>query len=114
MNAVVYKFRDKNNKSYEGVTKAVCKHCLEKSTFRVIAVETHNDSTGNLEIQNRLACTRCLKSCRYNKKYKPIQHPVIKVTHFTREDYLRRTWLRIKRYFTGDHIYGPFKRKRTK
>lgn len=106
--------RNKYNTDYNKVTKAVCKYCLEKSTFRVIQKVEVNEATGNTELQNRLACTRCLNSCRYNKKYKPIQHPVIKVTHFTKQDYIRRTWLRCKRYFLGDHLYGPFKRKRTK
>ena len=111
MTDVKYKFQNKNN---EKVTKATCKHCLEAATFRIIAVERTNKVTGNKEMANRVSCTRCLKSCRYNKKYKVIQHPIIKVTHFTREELLTRKWYRIKRWFTGDHVYGPFGRKRTK
>ena len=104
MTEVKYKFMNKHNTSYKQVTKAPCKYCLENSTFRVIMVDG----------VNRLACTRCLKSCRFNKRYKPIQHPIIKVTRFTRRDYMLRRWYRIKTYFTGNHIYGPFNIKRKK
>ncbi len=104
MDNVSYKLLNKHNKGYKKVTKGPCNFCLEQSTFRVILVDG----------RNRLACTRCLNSVKYNKRYKPIQHPIIKVTHFTKKDYITRTWYRIKRYFTGDHIYGPFKIKRKK
>jgi len=104
MTNVKYKERNKHNTSYSKVTKAVCRHCLEYSTFRIITVDNIN----------RLACTRCLKSCRFNKKLKPIQHGIIKVTHLTREEKIKRTIYRIHRWFTGDHIYGPFGRKRKK
>lgn len=104
MKKVQYKHAHKQNKSYRGITKAICRFCLEKSTFRVISV----DST------NHLACTRCLKSTRYIKHMLPIQHSIIKVTKLTYADKIRRTIYRIHIYFVGDHIYGPFNRKRTK
>lgn len=114
MTKVKYKFNDKNNKGYDTVTKAPCRHCLEHATFRVITVEEENEATGQLQHINRVSCTRCLRSCRYNKKYKIIQHPIVKVTYFSRRDLLLRKWYRFKRYIIGDHIYGPFGRKRKK
>ena len=101
---VKYKHANKHNTNYDQVTKAPCRYCLEQSTFRVTSING----------VNHLTCTRCLKSCRFNKKFKPIQHPIIKVTHFTTQDYITRTWYRIKRWFTGDHVRGRFGRRRKK
>lgn len=113
--SVRYDKRNKHNKAtHEAQTKGPCRHCLEEATFRVISVDKPHAQTGNIEKVKMVACTRCLKQCRYNKRFKLIQHPLIKITHFTWQDYVRRTWYRTKRYFLGDHIYGPFKRRRKK
>lgn len=81
-----------------------CRHCLELSTFRVFQANG----------VNMLACVMCLNSCRYNKS-KPIhKHSIVRTTPLTFKDKVNRQWLRIKVYFTGNHIYGPFKRRRKK
>jgi len=110
-----YKFGSKHDVSYNKATKGVCRFCLEKASFRVIQIENKvDDGTGTKKKQmvNYVACTRCLKSVKYNKRFKIIQHPIIKVTHLTKLEKLRRKYYRIKRYFIGDHIYKSFGRKR--
>lgn len=111
-----YKHGGKHDVDYRKSVKGVCRHCLEEATFRVVLIETKNDDGPSEKSQmvNHVACTRCLMSMKYNKKMKIIQHPIIKVTHFTTQDKIKRQWYRIKRWFTGDHIYGPFGRKRKK
>lgn len=112
-----YNHGSKHDVSYAKSVKAVCNFCLEKATFRVVQIEVKNDDgTGHKKSQmvNHVACTRCLKSVKYNKKIKIIQHGIIKVTHFTTQEKVQRQWLRIKRWFIGDHIYKSFGRKRKK
>ena len=112
-----YNHGSKHDVSYGKAVKAVCIHCLEKSTFRVVQIETKkDDGSGHKKSQmvNHVACTRCLKSMKHNKRMKIIQHPIIKVTHFTTQEKIQRQWYRIKRWFIGDHIYKSFGRKRKK
>ena len=88
----------------EGTNVNRCVHCLELSTFRVF------QSNG----VNRLACVMCLNSCRYHKHQAVNAHTIVRTTKLKFKEKVKRQWLRTKVYFTGNHIYKPFKRRRNK
>ncbi len=81
-----------------------CKYCLELSTFRIIQINGIN----------RLACIFCLNNCRYRKHLSIAKHEIIRSSKLNYKELVNRQWLRVKVYFTGNHIYGPFKRRRKK
>ena len=112
MNNVRYIHGSKHDVPYKRTVKATCGFCLERATFRVVLIEV-TDENGSRMV-NHVACTRCLKTVRYNKRIKIIQHSIIKVVYLTTEEKITRQYKRIKRWFTGDHIYKSFGRKRTK
>lgn len=113
MSKVLYMNGGKHDVPYAQAVKAVCNYCLEKATFRVVRIEVFH-TAGSSQMVNHVACTRCLKSVKYNKGLKIIQHGIIKVVHLNTQDKLQRQYYRIKRWFTGDHIYKSFGRKRKK
>jgi len=80
----------------------ICSHCLERSIFRIVAVNKIN----------KLACTRCLKSDWYYKNQPLKSNPM-----FFREamsiDYRAiRLYKRAISFIKGNHVYFPFKIKR--
>lgn len=116
MTEVKYKHGGKHDTPYTKTVKAICNNCLEPSTFRVVQIEKeYDDGTAGTKTQlvNHVACTRCLKSVKYNKRIKIIQHGIIKVTHLTKLEKIQRQVNRTKRWFIGDHIYKSFGRKRS-
>ena len=81
-----------------------CNKCLELSTFRVFQANG----------VNRIACVICLNSVRYNKS-KSIQDQGITINrNLNLKEVFTRYVLRFKTYLLGNHIYGPFKRRRKK
>ena len=81
-----------------------CKFCFELSTFRVIQANG----------VNRLACIICLNSVRFNKGFKLNEQGITLNRNMTLNEVLKRYALRLKTFFFGNHIYGPFGRRRTK
>ena len=101
MPEISYKFRDKNN---ERPLQATCAYCLENSTFRIISIDG----------VNHVSCVRCLKYCRYYKRFKVAQHPIVLPIHLSKKMLVLRAFKRVKRWVLGDHVYGYFGRKRSK
>jgi hypothetical protein len=81
-----------------------CGNCFELSTFRVFQANG----------KNRVACVLCLNSVRYNKT-KPLSEQGITLNkELTLNEVCKRYKFRLKTFFFGNHIYGPFGRRRTK